>query len=257
MRPSSFATQLELISILRERKRKIRVKDNIAVALLGLVVAAGAGCAAMGVRDTSYRPKIDPANFQATVDNPYYPLVPGTTLKYIEKTGNEKSESAVTVTHDTKEIMGVKCVVVHDIVMENGALKEENYGWYAQDKQGTVWYFGEATKEFKVGGRVSTEGSWEAGVDGQPGVIMPGHPQPGEPYRQEYSPGQAEDMGQIVALGESTTVPAGSYSDCVRTEEWSLLDSLTEKKWYAKGVGVVRTESTAGEVVTLMSVTHN
>ena len=228
----------------------------VSLCLLVAVWVAGADVKVAMAGDAPYHPKIDPANFQATIDNPYHPLVPGTTLKYLEKTGNETSENTVTVTPDTKMVMGVKCVVVHDAVTENGVLKEDTYDWYAQDKQGTVWYFGEATKEFKPGGQVSTEGSWEAGVNGQPGIIMPGHPKPGEPYRQEYSPGHAEDMGQVIAIAESTTVPAGSYPDCVRTKEWSLLDKLVEKKWYAKGVGVVRTESSDGEVVTLISVTR-
>src|SRR5262245_58242393 len=83
-----------------------------------------------------------------------------------------------------------------------------------------------------------------------------GQPQVGEPYRQEYSPGNAEDMGRIAALNESATVPYGSFTGCVRTEEWSMLESGTEKKWYCRGVGVVRTESTAGEVAVLVSVTR-
>src|SRR5262249_7575256 len=75
--------------------------------------------------------------------------------------------------HETT--LAVQCVVVHD----TGELKEDTYDWFAQDRQGTVWYFGEATKEFKPGGRVSTEGSCEAGVNGQPGIIMPANPRSG------------------------------------------------------------------------------
>ena len=151
--------------------------------------------------------------------------------------------------------MGVKCVVVHDTVTVGGKVLEETFDWYAQDKQGAVWYFGEATKEFKSGGRVSTEGSWEAGVKGaQPGIAMPAHPKAGEPYRQEFLSGVAEDMGQVVAVGETVTVPAGTYKDCVKTKDWSMLESGHEHKWYAKGVGVVRTESSSGEVATLISV---
>jgi hypothetical protein len=225
--------------------------------LLALVLAATAGCTAMGVRDTAYNPQIDPANFQTTVDNPYNPLVPGTTLKYIEKAQGETSDNIIIVTHDTKMIMGVKCVVVHDTVLKGGRLAEDTYDWFAQDKQGSVWYFGEATREISPGGRVSTEGSWEAGVNGaQPGIIMPGQPKPGEPYRQEYSHGHAEDMGQVVAVDDTVTVPAGTYTGCVRTKEWSMLEAGSEKKWYAKGVGCVRTESTAGETAELISVAH-
>ena len=202
-----------------------------------------------------YLPKIDPANFTHVVDNPYFPLKPGTTTIFTEKEGRETRENKVTVTHDTKTIMGVKCVVVHDTVSLDGKLVEDTLDWYAQDKEGAVWYFGEATKEFKAGGRVITDGSWEAGVNGQPGVMMPANPKPGAPYRQEYSPNNAEDMGQVVATDESVTVPAGTYKNCVKTKDWSLLESGHENKWFAKGVGVVRSQNTAGEVSELISVT--
>ena len=89
----------------------------------------------------------------------------------------------------------------------------------------------------------------------EPGIVMPAAPKPGEPYRQEYKAGEAEDMGQIAAVGESITVPAGTYTDVVRTTEWSMLESGSEKKWYARGIGTVREESTAGEIATLISIT--
>ena len=203
-----------------------------------------------------YRPVIHPADFTNAVDNPYFPLVPGTTFTFLEKDGRESRENKTTVTDETKIVMGVKCVVVHDTVTLNGVLLEDTFDWYAQDKHGNVWYFGEATKAFKSGGRVSTEGSWEAGVKGaKPGIIMQAHPQPGEPYRQEYLAGEAEDMGQVIAVGETVTVPYGTMKDCVQTKDWSLLEPGSEKKWYAKGVGLVRAESTSGEVLTLISVT--
>ena len=206
-------------------------------------------------KSAEYHPSIDPANFTHVIDNPYFPLVPGTTFTFTEKEGRETRENKVTVTHNTKKIMGVKCVVVHDTVAIGGVVLEDTFDWYAQDKQGAVWYFGEATKEFKSGGRVNTEGSWEAGMKGaQPGIIMPASPKPGQPYRQEYLAGEAEDMGQVVATGESVTVPHGTYKDCVKTKDWSLLESGREHKWYAKGVGLVRAESSSGEVATLISV---
>ena len=236
----------------------MNVPRTLPNSLLALVVAATAGCTAIGVRDTAYNPQIDPANFTAAVvDNPYYPLVPGTVLKYREISEGETKENIITVTHDTKEIMGVKCVVVHDVVMEKGRVAEDTLDWLAQDKAGNVWYFGEATKEISAGGRVSTHGSWEAGVkDARPGILMLGQPKPGEPYRQEYGPGAAEDMGQVVATGETVTVPAGTYTDCVKTKEWSLLESGNEHKWYAKGIGCIKEVSTAGDLVELLSIAH-
>ena len=220
------------------------------------LTATIAGVFAADKKTSDYHPAIDPANFTHVIDHPYFPLVPGTTFNILEKEGRETRENTITVTHDTKTVMGVKCVVVHDTVTVGGKMMEETFDWYAQDKQGAVWYFGEATKEFKSGGRVSEEGSWEAGVKGaQPGIAMPAHPKPGEPYRQEFLAGAAEDMGQVVAVGESVTVPAGTYKDCVKTKDWSLLESGHEHKWYARGIGFVRSESSSGEVATLVSIT--
>lgn len=229
---------------------------RFAAAILAVLnVAAFAGEKKSAVAGGPYHPTIDPANFTSVVDNPYFPLKPGTTTTFVEKEGRETRENKVTVTHDTKTIMGVICVVVHDTVTLDGKLKEDTLDWYAQDKEGTVWYFGEATKEFKPGGRVSTEGSWEGGVNGQPGIMMPAHPAPGEPYRQEYSANSAEDMGQVISVGETVTVDAGTFKNCVKTKDWSLLESGSEKKWFAPGVGFIRSKSTGGEVVQLVSVT--
>lgn len=202
-----------------------------------------------------YRPVIVPTNFTHVVDNPYFPLVPGTTTVFIEKDGRDKIEIRTSVTSETKMILGVKCVVVHDTVMLDGKLLEDTFDWYAQDKEGAVWYFGEATKEFKIGGRVFTEGSWEAGVKGaQPGIVMPAHPRVGDRYRMEYAVNEAEDVGRIAALDETVTVPFGTFKECVRTREWSMLESGTSTKWYAKGIGLVRDESASGEVAVLVSL---
>ena len=149
------------------------------------VLLVAAGCEAMGARDTAYAPAIDPKDFSATIDNPYYPLVPGTTFKYLEKSRFETIDTVVTVTHETKRILGVECVVVHDVASIDGRVTEDTYDWLAQRKDGSVWYFGEFTREISPGGRVSTLGSWEAGVDGaRPGIMMQAAPRPGDPYRQ-------------------------------------------------------------------------
>jgi hypothetical protein len=236
---------------------KTMVARYLAVASLVLALAASTGLAAAKSHGGPYAPHIDPANFVNRVDNPYFPLVPGTVFKFTERLGKHVSENTITVTPNTKVIMGVTCTVVHDQGFENGVLREDTFDWYAQDKQGNVWYFGEDTKESHDNGKMSTKGSWEAGINGaQPGLIMMGHPVPGQPYRQEYGKGVAEDMGQIVAVNEKVIVPYGAFTDCVRTKEWSLLEADTEKKWYARGVGVVRSESTEKEVAELVSVTH-
>jgi hypothetical protein len=205
----------------------------------------------------NYRPVVDAATFKSTIDNPYYPLDPGTTYQYMEKAGKNTAEIETTVTRDHKVIMGVTCVVVHTIVREKGEIDEETNAWYAQDRQGNVWYFGEDAKEFHSGGRVSTEGSWEAGVgENQPGIVMPGDlgMQGAAPYRQSYSPGAEEDMGRIEEKG--TMKVLGSLKAFVRTKEWSNLSAGSEKKWYAEGIGLFKEISAEGDVTELISVTQ-
>ena len=205
-----------------------------------------------GGRD--YKPVIVPSEFTNKITNPYFPLTPGTVRKYVEKGGAEVAEITSTVTGGTKTLMGVRCVVVHEVVFIAGKQTEDKNEWYAQHKDGSVWFFGELTKEFKAGGRVSTEGSWEAGVGGAlPGIVMPGELKPGLRFREEFAPDTAEDMGEVQGLRESATTPAGKFDDCVRIREWSMLEAGSAKQWFARGVGFVRSEATGGEECVLVS----
>jgi hypothetical protein len=199
------------------------------------------GNAAAFVEGEPYRPQVDPSDFVETIDNPYFPLTPGTTLVYRGVSNGEREVVRVTVTDETKEILGITTTVVRDRVFVDGKLAEDTFDWYAQDGQGNVWYLGEDTKEYEDGKVVTTEGSWEAGVDGaQPGVIMPAGQDVGITYRQEFYEGEAEDLAKVVALGETVKVPAGSFDEVLVTEDWTPLDpKLLERKYYAPGVGVV------------------
>jgi hypothetical protein len=141
----------------------------------------------------------------------------------------------------------------------NGELTEDTYDWYAQDKEGNVWYFGEDSTEYKNGKAVSTAGSWESGVGGAlPGIVMPANPVPGPPYRQEYYVGEAEDWAQVDRLGMSITVPYGSFTGVLRTLEWTPLEpGFYEYKYYAPGVGIVlETPRGSHEPVELLSITR-
>lgn len=185
---------------------------------------------------------IDPDNFVSQVDNPYFPLVPGTTLIYRGETDGVPTRNETYVTYDTKVILGVTTIVVHDQAIEGGVLVEDTFDWFAQDVEGNVWYFGEDTKELDENGNViSTEGSWEAGVDGaQPGIIMLADPKKGDRYQQEYYPGVAEDMAQVLGYEESFCVRYGCFEDVLVTKEWSPLDrGVVENKYYAEGVGFI------------------
>jgi len=188
-----------------------------------------------GPNAASYAPAIDPAEFSTTIDNKYLSYVPGTVARYVQS-GGEVVE--VVVTTDTKVVMGVKTVVVHDFLKSPaGGLLEDTFDYYAQDRAGNVWYFGEDTKAY-AGTQVSTEGSWLAGVDcARPGIVMKGNPQVGDRYRQEYLEGHAEDEAEVVALGERLTVPYGSLESCIKTSELTrLAPGDLENKYYCPGV---------------------
>jgi hypothetical protein len=198
--------------------------------------------------DGPYDWTIDPQDFVAGVDNPYFPLEPGTVLVYEGQSDGEREVVTIRVTDQTREILGVTCVVVRDTVEVAGEIHEDTFDRYAQDVDGNVWYMGEATKEFEDGEVSSTEGSWEAGVDGAlPGVIMPAQPEVGLSYTQEHYAGDAEDKGKIVVLGESVTVPYGSFDEVLVTEDWTPLEpKFLEHKSYAPGIGVVFEEIVKG-----------
>ncbi|WP_440951871.1 hypothetical protein [Methanococcoides sp. FTZ1] len=196
-----------------------------------------------------YDPVIDPENFVEVIDNPYFPLIPGTTFIYEgENEDGELERNEVYVTDDTRVVMGVTTTVVHDRVWEDGELIEETFDWYAQDKDGNVWYFGEDSKEYEDGEFVSDEGTWEAGIDdAKPGIVMKMEPVVGDIYRQEYLVGEAEDMAEVVSLTETVTVEYGTFENCLVTKEWTPLEpGVEEQKYYAKGVGQLLEEVTLG-----------
>lgn len=206
-----------------------------------------------------YNPVIDPANFVTIVDNPFFPLTPGTSYHYKAITSEGTETNTVHVTHATKEILSIACVIVEDTVWLEGNIIEATLDWYAQDKDGNVWYFGEDSKEFENGVVVSTEGSWEAGVDGaKPGIIMEGNPKVGDTYRQEYYKDEAEDMAEVLSLTDSASVPYGSFKDCLKTREWNPLErNFEENKYYAAGIGCVLEVVTKGgsERVEMINIT--
>jgi hypothetical protein len=193
--------------------------------------------------------ELDPADFVPQIDNPYWPMAPGSRWVYRETDGEGgKQRVEVAVTDRAKSILGIRATVVHDVVSEDGQLVEDTFDWYAQDKWGNVWYMGEDTKEYEKGKVVSTEGSWEAVVDGaQAGIIMPAELEVGTVYRQEYYEGEAEDAGEILSLDEQVHVPYGSFAGVLMTKDSNLLDpDALEHKFYAQGVGPVLAVQVSG-----------
>ena len=191
--------------------------------------------------DEDYAGPIAPADFVVAIDNPYWSLAPGTTFIYEGHTEDGTERIEVNVTDETKVILGVTCTVVRDRVWVDDELVEDTFDWYAQDREGNVWYFGKDSKEISDGQVVSTEGSWEAGINGAiPGIVMKDHPEVGEAYRQEFAEGEAEDMAHVLSLNESVTVPFGSFDNSLQTLEWTPLEpDVVAQKFYAPGVGVI------------------
>ena len=200
---------------------------------------------------------IDPADFVSDITNPYLPFTPGTEYVYRSDDGSE--ETRTFVTHDTRVIEGVTTTVVHDRVFTDGELTEDTFDWYAQDKDGNVWYFGEDTKELDHGVVTSTEGTWMAGEnDAQPGIVMLKCPRVGDAYRQEFSLGVAQDEARIRNLAVDVTVTYGSFDDCLEILETTPLEKgLREYKDYAAGTGLVREVQPGGKSLNqLIEINH-
>jgi hypothetical protein len=210
----------------------------------------------------TYSASIDPANFVARVDNPYLPFKPGTGLHYrgVAEDGTTPQTDDEVVTSRAKAILGVRCTVVRDSVFSRGRPVERTFDWYAQDKRGNVWYFGEDARDYEGGRFVKAPDSWQAGVNGaQAGIVMPAAPRAGESYRQEYYPGHAMDQARVMGADGTVRVPAGTYREPVVTAETTALEpGVVEQKTNARGIGVVEERVVKGnqERFALVSVTR-
>lgn len=217
------------------------------------------------LNEERYNPVIKPADFLSVAEtaanpNPLFPLVPGTTYNFKSVSPESTETVEFAVTRETRSILGVTCITVRDTVRLNGSVKEDTVDWFAQDRAGNVWYFGENTAEYEGGLITSIAGSWEGGVQGgKPGIIMFAKPVVGKVYRQELFYGEAEDAAEVLALNETVTVPAGTYSRCLQTEDFTPIDpNNTEFKYYAPGIGNVLTiNPDTGKRSELISVTRN
>ena len=237
----------------------MRTSRLAAVVLVALVFLAGA---------VSFAATVPPqpllrANFTDPMANPYFPIAPGTTWSYEIQTDEGLVRTEIIVTSDTKIIKDVNgqdvtATVLHDqVYLDTGTmtlLLEDTQDWHANDNSGNVWYLGEATTAYTYDASgnlidTSTEGSWEAGVNGaQAGFIMLADPRKGRAYQQEFAAGVAEDMAKISGVGARVTVPFGTFSNVLVTKEWSPLSpGDVEVKYYAAGVGLILVEELKGK----------
>ena len=189
--------------------------------------------------------KLDAADFVDRIDHAYWPMAPGN--RWVFREDGQRVE--VTVTDQTKDILGIRATVVHDVVTEDGELVEDTYDWYAQDKDGNVWYLGEATKEFE-NGKVKTTGGlvgggrrWRRGRASS----FPGEPKVGQPYRQEYYRGEAEDAAEVLSLDERVAVPFGRFDHVLMTKDYTPLDPKPPRTQVLRaGIGPVLVLAVSG-----------
>ncbi len=184
-------------------------------------------------------------------------MVPGTVWRYRESSDEGRGRVVVRVTDRTKSIQGVETVVVRARSFLGGKLVEDTFDWYAQDRRGNVWYFGENTKSYE-NGKWTTAGSWKAGHNGaRAGILMKAHPTIGSTYYQEMAPGVAEAKATVLSRNASATVPYGSLDHLLKTKDVSDLEpGKVEHKLYARGIGPVQEKFVRGgnEVVALVKV---
>lgn len=225
------------------------MRRTVAVAMLALAAACGSTEAVIDPGDGGrYEVALEPADFVSTVDNPWMPMTPGTRWVFEARRGGEVERVEVVVTAETREILGITATVVRDTVSVGGEVVEDTLDWYAQDRQGNVWYLGEDSKEYENGEVVSRAGSWEAGVDGaMAGIVMRANPRPGDAYRQEFLLGEAEDMAEVIRTDGSEVVPFGAFEGLLVSREWTPLEpDVVEEKYYARGVGLILEVQVAG-----------
>jgi hypothetical protein len=216
-----------------------------------LAVAAVIGVVAVTQLSTAATtpPLPSPDKFASEVTNPWFPLKPGTVFTARGSEDGDKTKDVFTVTHRTKTILGIKATVIDDRVYVNGRLEERTNDWYAQDKDGNVWYLGEKTATLDSKGHVrSREGSWQAGVNGaKAGIFMPAHPRVGYTARQEFYKGHAEDEFKILSLDAHVKTPAVSSSHALLTQETTPLEKgVVDHKYYVRGYGTVVEKTVKG-----------
>jgi hypothetical protein len=245
--------------------RRIPIGVTVAVlAALPALSACGGGSQAPAAL-AAIRTAFDPRDFgadSATVTNQWMPWITGTRTMHKGSFKGIPQVVQALVSDQTKVIDGVTSRMVDDKDIDNGQMVEETSDYYAQDRQGNVWYMGEMTTHYVEGQLTDHADTWFAGQKGAlPGIIMYAdpHTQLGKPaYQQEYAPNYAEDMGQVKAFNQSVCVPLKCFGNALQIEEHSRLDpGILEEKYYVAGLGLIRSVIVNGdfEDSNLVSVT--
>jgi hypothetical protein len=258
---------------MNKKNHSIRTRAMLALGVASALIAGGSASAAAGTTAAAaqagpiksgagpgWPATLSPSDFVARVDNPWFPLKPGSRSRYKGNKEGTRMIDVFRVTHRTKRILGVKTTVVHDKVLIHGRPEEVTNDFYAQDRHRNVWYFGEATKELdRHGNTISTEGSFKAGVHGaRAGLYIPGYPKVGQSARQEFYAGHAEDHFKVLDRNARVSVPYVTTHHALRTKEWTPLEpNVLDNKYYVRGVGTVREIAVKGPVERLRLVSFH
>jgi hypothetical protein len=191
--------------------------------------------------------ELDSDRFVDGVDNPFLPLVPGSTWVYRGTADERRTTTTVVVLQQTRDVAGVDAAVVREVVKgPGGKVLERSEEWFAQDRAGNVWLLGE-------------KGVWETGVGGAgAGIAMLAEPRVGDGYRMEHLAGTAEDLASVLELDAEVTVPAGEWTDVLKTEDTNPLEpEVVQHRYYVEDVGLVRSETVSGgdEMIELIGFT--
>jgi hypothetical protein len=199
-----------------------------------------------GMKTPAARPSAAP-RVSATVTNRFFPLAKVDRTVLSGRETDPETHKSYRIRVDSRvlkrkrTIGGMRVTVVSARDYENGEVVEHTLDYYAQRADGTVIYVGEDIDDIENGKVVSHKGQWRAGRNGATaGVFMPARPRVGQTFQQEKAPRVAEDKSTIEAVGVRVRTPAGTFRNCIRTKDFSPLDSVVEHKHYCPGVGLVR-----------------
>jgi hypothetical protein len=217
--------------------------------LLTLAVGVLAGCGASpaplgpsGIDElTIPTPSPDPADFADRVDNPWFPLAPGTVWTYRHYTPYGSHEVLATVLPGHRMIAGVPTTAVRWQVPRSGGRRTVALRWYAEDLAGNVWWFGQRVRRSGLRVDELVDRSWLAGRDGaEAGLVLSAVPRVGDGYANAEERRVVDRRSTVVSLTATVATPRGTYHDTVLTRDVSSLEpTRVVQSFFARGIGLV------------------
>lgn len=224
-----------------------RIRPQTAWIVTALFAMLLASCGFRGFENLMGLSVCDPdaGTFTAEIDNPFFPMTVGHRVVLEGQESGRDLLVRITALDETETVAGVETRVVEEYEALDGRVVEISRNYFAQAQDGTVCYFGEEVDDFNEAGEVTSHGgAWRADGDRSlPGIFMPPSPHVGQAFQQEIAPGIAEDQAKVIALGERTEVPAGTFEDTVIMLEGDPIGGGQDTKVYARGIGLIVDES--------------